>query len=502
MAHDPSDSPRSSGPDAPREFSPIERLPTGVPGLDVVLGGGLLRGGTYILMGPPGTGKTILGNQICFHHVGTGGRAVYVTLLAESHGRMIAHLRSLRFFDPTPIAEQLTYVSGYRTLEREGIGGLLDLLRKQVREHRASLLVLDGLVSAEAFAESELAFKKFIHELHTLVSVIGCTTLLLTNGTTRTVSPEHTMVDGLVELRDEMRDLRAIRELSVRKFRGSAHLRGWHTFAITDTGIVVHARLESMVLRTPGAEPLELPSEPTGVSGLDTMLRQGGVAAGSTTVAFGPPGTGKTLLGAHFLAAARKKHQTALHFGFFESPPRLLAMADRFGLPLRAMHEEGKLLFQWQPPVELVADALAERLFKLIDAHKVERVVIDGLVGFRQALAFPERLGRFLAALTNELRVRGTTSYFTDESRVLSGRRQELPVDGMSTVVENLIELRHDEEEGELRQKIAIVKSRDGSHDCRIRRLSIGARGAAIEEVELAASGSTEPTSEPRDPVG
>jgi circadian clock protein KaiC len=184
--------------------SPIERLSSGVAGLDAILCGGFLRGGTYIVMGPPGAGKTILGNQICFHHVASGGKAIYITLLAESHARMLAHLGTLKFFDPAPIAASLTYVSGYRILEEQGLGGLLDLMRKLIREHRASLLVLDGLVSAEEFAQSELVFKKFIHELNMLVGLVGCTTFLLTNGTKRKVCPEHTMVDGLIKLSDPL----------------------------------------------------------------------------------------------------------------------------------------------------------------------------------------------------------------------------------------------------------------------------------------------------------
>ncbi len=79
------------------------RLPTGLPGLDTILVGGLFQGGLYLLAGDPGTGKTILSNQLAFHHVAAGGRVVYLTLLVETHGRMLAHLRGLAFFDPAPL---------------------------------------------------------------------------------------------------------------------------------------------------------------------------------------------------------------------------------------------------------------------------------------------------------------------------------------------------------------------------------------------------------------
>ncbi|HUS16070.1 MAG TPA: ATPase domain-containing protein, partial [Chloroflexia bacterium] len=102
----------------------IPRVPTHIPGLDVILQGGMLRGGIYLVSGLPGVGKTILGNQMAFQHVAAGGRAVYVTLLAETHARMIGHLRGLGFFDQTVVAEDLYYISGYGVLQDEGLTGL------------------------------------------------------------------------------------------------------------------------------------------------------------------------------------------------------------------------------------------------------------------------------------------------------------------------------------------------------------------------------------------
>jgi circadian clock protein KaiC len=264
---------------SPTGSSPVHlpRVSTGIEGLDKVLHGGLLQGGTYIVVGMPGAGKTILGNQFCYHHVKQGGRVVYVTLLAETHSRMLAHLREMDFFSAEPLATALQYVSAYRTLVKEGLSGLLETLRKLIRDHRASLLVIDGLVSAShSAAGNELAFKEFIHELNTLVGVMGCTTLLLTNGHgPDDVHPEHTMVDGLIELKDALLGVRSVRHLNVRKFRGSAHLRGEHTFVITQRGLTVYPRLEAQ-LGENATVPQEQPGQvPLGVPELDRMLAGG-----------------------------------------------------------------------------------------------------------------------------------------------------------------------------------------------------------------------------------
>src|SRR5689334_5281870 len=88
----------------------LERVPTGVSGLDPILSGGLLRGGIFIVQGSPGAGKTILGNQICFRHVARGGRALYATLLAENHARMLLHIGQLSFFKEAVIPDRLFYI--------------------------------------------------------------------------------------------------------------------------------------------------------------------------------------------------------------------------------------------------------------------------------------------------------------------------------------------------------------------------------------------------------
>ena len=133
----------------------IERVPSGATGLDTILRGGFPRGGIHIIQGTPGAGKTILGNQLCFHHAAAGGRALYVTLLAESHARMLLHLGTLRFFDPSRLPDQVSYASGLGTLEGEGLPGLVTLLRREIAARKATVLVLDGLTAAEDRAASE-----------------------------------------------------------------------------------------------------------------------------------------------------------------------------------------------------------------------------------------------------------------------------------------------------------------------------------------------------------
>ena len=224
-------------------------MPTGVPGLDAVLRGGLFAGAAYIVRGAPGAGKTILANQVCFHHARAGGQALFVTLLAESHARMIQHLERLDFYDPAPVPERVYYVNAFRALEEDGLPGLAALLRREIRARRTTFLVLDGMLMAEESGGSDREFRKFIHELQAFVSAQGCAALLLTSGGRAEHRPEHTMVDGLIALEDTRVGGRSQREVEVRKSRGSGALRGRHPFRITDGGLVVYPRIEAVLAR-------------------------------------------------------------------------------------------------------------------------------------------------------------------------------------------------------------------------------------------------------------
>ena len=484
--------------------SAVTRVESGVQGLDTLLSGGFLKGGIYLIMGPPGAGKTVLGNQLCFHHVAAGERAVYVTLLAETHARMLTHIQSMNFFTPDPIADTLYYVSGYSVLEQEGLTGLINMLREVCHTQRATLLVIDGLLTAEEVAPSPLEFKHFVHSLHTYMEALGCTTFLLTqfDGLSY-IRPEFIMVDGLVELTDHVVDMRAVREVQIHKFRGSRSLRGKHLFEITDAGVVVHPRTEAVYPQVPDnvSGDLKSPSSGTratfGISRLDEMT-QGGIARASTTLLLGAPGTGKTLLGLHFLTEGAIRGEKGLLFGFHETPEQLIHKAGRLGLPAESYVKSGQIDIIYSPAPEDILDILAEQILKAVQRQQVRRLFIDGLDGFQRAIASNERLGLFLNALTAELQMRQVTTICAVELGDMFNPTIRIPLPGGTGFADNLFFLRYVELRSQLYRLISIIKMRDSGYDTSIREFRISEQGVEVastfQSAETILTGTTHPS--------
>ena len=460
----------------------LDRVSTGIPGLDALTGGGFLQSGVYILQGSPGAGKTILANQIVHRHAAAGGNVVYVTMLAESHGRLLQHMESFSFFDFASLPEKVYYVSAFDALRSGGLKAVVELLRNEMRTRQVGIVVLDGLVMAATAAESEEELKLFVSDIQAHSTLTGCTTLLLTSDDAdRPVSAEQTMVDGILLLRERPFGPRRERNIEVVKFRGSSTLRGNHAFQIGPGGITVYPRLETARREDAGDAVLPV-GVPTGVSGLDAMFAIGGYGQGSVTALAGPSGAGKTSLALQFVAQATPADK-ALYFSFYESPPLLLRVLELLGV---TRPDPAAVEFLWQPFGENVLDRLAAQLLERVQATRPSRVVIDGVGGFIAAPAFAERGGPFLAALANELRRLGVTTLVTLEDREGQGVGA-LNTPTLSALADATLQLSVTSE-GSIRRFLEIRKARVSRHDLRVRELLLTANGVAVgpEDLDLA----------------
>jgi circadian clock protein KaiC len=471
-------------PEGEANASDPDRVQSGIPRLDYILKGGFLKGGTYALLGPPGSGKTILGNQLCFNHAQHANhRCIYLSLLVESHTKMLRHMSRLAFFRPEFIPDRVYYVSGYNALRDGGPDSLLTLIRHTLKERQATVLVVDGMENLREFAPGEQKIKEFVHELQAYTAMLGCTTLLMSFRDPAYSFTENAVVDGVVELSDTLVGPRAVRELTVHKFRGGDYLRGKHEVEIGSEGIVIHPRTEIQFDKPPAHAAEQRVRMAFGVAELDKMI-WGGVPSGSATALLGAPGTGKTLLGLSFLVDGAKQGQPGIYFGFYEPPPRLLEKAAQVGINLAKYVEEGLIELLWQPPLEHMLDSLAEQLLEKVRETSTaprRRLFIDGIEGFRAASVYPDRMPRFLSAFTNQLRTNDVTALFTEELGLFQPTL-DMPNPELANVVETVIMLRYVELRSQLYRLLSIMKMRESRYDTSIREFRITDQGLEVAE--------------------
>ncbi|MBN8230745.1 AAA family ATPase [Corallococcus macrosporus] len=467
--------------DEQREEEAAARLKSGVPHLDVILNGGWLRGGLYLIAGPPGSGKTTLANEMCFRRAEGGDASLYVTLLAETHERMLLHLRSFRFFDKDAVGTHVHYISGLPALREGGGKGFVDTLIRTVRERDARVLIVDGLSVFKERLRPDEDLRELLQALNVRLAALDCTVLLLSTETNKGVSVEAAVVDGIVALSADLIGLKATRGIELTKFRGSNNVPGRHTFTIDEHGVRVYPRFESVMRETPRKLADARHRSRWGIEGLDAMC-YGGLVTLSSTLVMGSPGSGKTLIGMSFLMEGALKGEPGLYFGFAESGEQLTLKCRNVGLDLEPLQRQGLLRLEARAPVETLPDAMAQELMHIIQEQGVKRLVLDGLEPFAKEAIDPERTTRFLAALINALRERDVTMLITQQVNDMFGPELHSPIRGIEAICDNLVFLRFFELHGKLHRLITVLKMRDSANDPFLRELRITDEGPRVGE--------------------
>lgn len=459
----------------------LERLQSGIQGLDAITNGGLIAGSSYLIQGRPGSGKTILANQVGFNHASAGGKIVFASLLSEPHDRLLEFLSTLSFYDETKIGTDILYISAFDTLEDEGLDAVIKLLRHEIIRHKATLLILDGLMNARNQAETPLNTKKFIAELQVHATFMGCTILFLTSAEIEQGSPELTMVDGVISLAEQTQGLRSLRRIKLTKSRGSAFMLGQHEYEISANGITVFPRLEELFL-TPTqtqTQTTSLARIESGISGLDGVLG-GGLHESSATLVFGPSGCGKTTLGLNFITKATLQEK-GLILGFFETPERLLIKSEELGLGLQELLESGIVRIDWQPITGIRLDDVALHTLETVRKQGIKRVFIDSLAALARPAEAQGRLVEFISALVNELRALGATLYLSWETSGFPGTDLQAPAPELCSVVDNIFMMRFiDSSCTNSRLSLSVVKMRYGDFDHRANDITIGKGGISF----------------------
>ena len=462
----------------------INRLATGVPGLDDVLGGGLPEFSFNLIAGQPGCGKTTLAHQIMFALATAERPALYFTVLGEPPLKMLRYQQQFDFFDSDAIDQRVRFVN----LSEDAIAGDLDRVLKRIVDE--VVLQSPALVFVDSFRSVVLAsqdggsapngLQHFVQQLGMLMTTWQATTFLLGEYFNENdANPVFTVADGLIWLRQSVQRNSMVRKMEILKMRGQPTLPGLHTYRISAAGIEVFAPASAVVpegagggrnTTTAGLNERAL----LGVAGLDEMLG-GGLPRGYSLLVAGPSGSGKSILAASFLAEGARQGETGVIAVFEQRPNR-----ERNRV-LANLIASGQVALLNSRAVDLSIDEMVALLVAEIRRHRASRVVIDSLSSFELALAptfredFRESLLRLVMALSNA----GVTVLMTSE---LEDRYSDLRFSpyGTAFLTDAIIVQRYIELESRLRRVTAVVKVRASAHSDDLREYRIDADGLHI----------------------
>jgi circadian clock protein KaiC len=456
----------------------VKRLATGVPGLDVVLGGGLEPGSVTVLAGAPGAGKTILAQQICFANATSEHRAVYYTTLSEPHSKLVRHLEPFDFFTDEALGRRVEYLHLGDLIREDRPGRMEPLVEEVARktlDEQPALVVIDSAKALRDFTgerELRMAFydltSRLAHTEAVLILVGEYTPDEIRSGV------EFSLADSIIHLAYEPREPIDRRWLRVVKMRGTHHLEGKHTFRIGTGGFQVFPRIETV---DPGP-PAEVTGRiSSGIPGLDDLMG-GGIGSGEATVILGPSGVGKTITGLRFVTEGIAQGERCLYVTFQDTSDQLVKMASGFGWDLEAARAGDQLVVHHVPLGELDLDLLTTRIRDELSPGEMNRVVIDSLAEMVSACRESERFPAYARSLTGLIRAAGATLLITSETTTLGPTPE--PVGGVMFLFHNLILLRYIEMNSATGRAISIVKMRNSDHSKDVHRLTIDAHGLTV----------------------
>ncbi|GAC1597119.1 MAG: ATPase domain-containing protein [Myxococcales bacterium] len=461
------------------------RIPTGLPGLDEILGGGLPARRFFLIQGNPGSGKTTLGLQFLLEGHRRGERVLYVSL-SETHDELFevaaSHgwdLSGVPLFE-LAAGEQHLALDQQNTLFEPSEVELAEVTRRllaEVEKVNPVRVVFDSLSEMRLLAQNALRYRRHLLGLKQYFVGRGCTVLLMDD---RTSEPGDLQLQSLAHGVIELEQLAPLygperRRLRVAKMRGVAYRGGYHDFRLLRGGLEIYTRL----VAAEHNEPVPLEVAPSAMPELDELMG-GGLDRGTSTLFIGPAGSGKSTLALQYAGAAARRGESAAAYLFDEGMGTFVARSKALGTPVDELMRAGKLRVQQIDPAEMSPGQFVHTIRADVERRDVRVVVIDSLNGYLLAMPEEQSLLIQMHELVSYLRQRGVVTVLVVAQAGMVGHMQA-PVD-LSYLADTVVLLRFFEEGGRVRKAISVLKRRSGHHSNEIRDLTISTAGIGVGE--------------------
>jgi len=438
-----------------------------------VLGGGLPTDAINMLIGLPGTGKTILAQQYVFANASPERPALYLATVSEPFEKILRYGQTLRFFDPEAVGRSVFYEDLGTALNERGLVGVLEQVSALIKERRPGMIVIDSFKALSAYADA-VEFRRFLHDFAGHLSAFPASSFWLGEYGEDEIAaaPEFAVADAIISLATTRAAERESRSLRVLKLRGSEFAPGKHAYRLSADGIDVFPRLADEADIT--GYSLDGARHSSGIAALDEMLAEG-YWPGASTLCAGPSGCGKTLMGLHFIFNGIRQGEPGVLATLQEHPTQLARIVKGFGW---SAEEEGVELM-YRSPVDIYTDEWVYDLLEAVERTGARRVVIDSLTDLQFASPDQTRFREYMYSLVQRFSRQGVSLFMTSELPDLF-RVSSLSEFGVSHLSDNVVVLQYIRDGSTVRRALTVLKTRASRHEPEIREFKITREGILL----------------------
>lgn len=463
---------------------PISKMLTGIQGLDEITDGGLPRHRSSLVVGGPGSGKTIFALQTLVQGARKQGEAGIFVAFEESPQQIMTNAAAFEWNLPALSKRKLVFIDAQLSPDVVQAGqfdliGMLDMIAAVAKQNGATRIVFDGIDVLLGLLNDPVVERQEIYRIRDWLRSSKLTAIItqkLDESDSRYQYLQF-MVDCVVVLKHHVLDGSAFRSLRVVKYRGSGFSSDEFPITLTDRAMQLTNRGPSELVYRVTDERVS-----TGLPRLDHMLT-GGYHRGSNVLISGAPGTAKSTLCSLFASAACARGERTLYVSFDEGAAQIVRNVRSVGINL-APHLASGVLSMYStrtrgPNIEDQFGELRER----VRSHRARCLVIDPLSALSSKMAHvasADAAQQFIDFLKGE----GVTVVNTS---LMDGVAvDEATATGISTIADTWIHVSYLVQDGERNRALTIVKSRGTAHSNQVRELKLGRDGVDLTDVFVA----------------
>ncbi len=466
----------------------IEKLASGIDGLDQICQGGLPKGRSTLISGTAGSGKTVLAAQFLIKGLENWGEKGVLVSFEERPQDMIHNVSAfgwnfqetvdkgdISIIDATPVAGEVTVEAG-----RYDLAALMARIEYVITQTGAKRVAIDAISALfPQFSDHQMVRQELQRVVNGLRELDVTTIITMEreaeDGQIARFGVEEFVTDNVLLLRNRLEAEKRRRTIEVLKFRGTAHHKGEFPFTIDEQEGVTIMPLSAMELTQKSSET----RISSGVRELDIMCG-GGMFRDSIVLISGATGTGKTLMVTEFMKSAVEKKERSLLFAFEESRYQLIRNARSWGIDYEEAERQGYLRIICSYPESKGLEDHLIYIQREIDKFKPTRIAVDSLSALERVSTL-KSFREFVIGITSFVKQREMAGMFTNTTAMLMGG-ESVTETHISTITDSIILLRYVELHGEMHRGVTVLKMRGSWHDKYIREYVVGEHGMEIKD--------------------